>query len=182
MPNLDAQKHHRRSIRLKGYDYSQPGAYFVTLVTWQRECLFGEVVSGQLRLNPFGRLIHNEWQRLGDRFSRVVLDEWIVMPNHLHGILMVVENDMDNVDVGARQKSSSETGESSLASPLQAVSHTGPGVASGSLGAIIGAYKSTTTRLINGLRRTPASPVWQRNYYEHIIRNEDELEAIRAYI
>jgi putative transposase len=203
MTKFDPTKHHRRSIRLKGYDYTQPGAYFITLVTWGRECLFGEVFSGEMHPNPFGRLIGNEWERLTNRFSKIVLDEWICMPNHLHGILMMVENNMDNVvdgavgarqkssretekpsiaspiyssdiEVGARQKSSGKTGDASLASPLQNTP--------GSLGAIIGAYKSTTTRLINGLRRTPGLPLWQRNYYEHIIRNEDELKSIRAYV
>src|SRR3989304_1467169 len=89
----DPDKHHRRSIRLKGYDYTQPGAYFVTVVTWQRECLFGEVVGGEMRLSATGSLVENEWRRLVVRFEQVVLDEFIVMPNHVHGILFIVENE-----------------------------------------------------------------------------------------
>jgi putative transposase len=160
---LGIQKFHRRSIRLKEYDYSQTGAYFVTLVTVDRACLFGEVEAGVMRLNPFGSIVENEWRRLGERFERINLDEWVVMPNHLHGILLIVEEDVNRAGTGEMQ------GKATGAPP-------------GSLGAIVGSYKSITTRMVNALRRTPGELVWQRNYYEHIIRNEDEWEAIRSYI
>lgn len=93
MTQFDEQKFHRRSIRLKGYDYTLPGAYFVTLVTEGRERLFGEVEAGKMQLNSFGRLIENERRRLEERFEKVVVDEWVVMPNHLHGILVIIEGD-----------------------------------------------------------------------------------------
>jgi hypothetical protein len=85
----DLQKYHRRSIRLKGYDYTQAGAYFVTLVAHQRDCLFGEIVDGEMRLNAVGELARVVWLSLPRHFSALTLDEWVVMPNHLHGILVV---------------------------------------------------------------------------------------------
>src|SRR5215210_6640299 len=85
----DSQKHHRRSIRLTGYDYSQAGAYFVTACAQDRACLFGEIVDGQMRLNEAGRMVLAEWNTLPDRFPAVELDEFVVMPNHVHGIITI---------------------------------------------------------------------------------------------
>lgn len=174
------QKHHRRSIRLKGYDYSQPGAYFVTLVAHQREALFGKMVDGVVNLNGLGSLAMNEWCRLGERFENVIVDEFIVMPNHLHGVLFIQANRLthSNAIVGAGQKDTILPGIPPLAPPLP----NAPGLTPASLGVIVGAYKSKTARLINGLRHTPGLPVWQRNYYEHIVRDEAELNRIRQYI
>ena len=184
-------KHHR-SIRLLDYDYTRPGVYFVTVVTYQRECLFGDVISGKIVLSEWGSLAKNEWLRLGQRFEQVSIDEFIIMPNHIHGILSIVvgagqENMMNYGElnlsspssVGAGQEITILSGESNLAPPLlRGKSRLAPG----SLGAIVGAFKSTTSRLINGLHHTPAAPIWQRNYYEHIVRDDNELTRIRAYI
>ena len=198
MAQYDPQKHHRRSIRLKGYDYTQPGAYFVTLVAWGRECLFGELEGGEMHRNDYGLLVENEWRRLEKRFNRVIADEFITMPNHVHAILFLVDPDSAEADhdpsntvgagqedsvvpgVGAGQEGSIQSGESSFAPPLRDDPHIAAHLQT--LGEIIRAYKSTTARLINGLRRTPGIPVWQRNYYEHVIRNEEDLKRIRAYI
>ena len=87
----DPQKHHRRSIRLKGYDYSQGGAYYVTIVAQNRACLFGEVVDGEMQLNEAGKMLQAEWEALPQRFPNIELDEFIVMPNHFHGVVVVVE-------------------------------------------------------------------------------------------
>ena len=180
MAMYEPQKHHRRSIRLKGYDYTQPGAYFITLVTYQREYLFGEVVKGEVVLNEWGYLALNEWQRLGQRYEQVIIDESIVMPNHVHGILLIRGK---SDAVGAGQETTLQIAPNFFAPPLpHAPLRDASGVVPGSVGAIVGAYKSTTARLINGLRRTPGAPVWQRNYYEHIIRNERDLDEIRAYV
>jgi REP element-mobilizing transposase RayT len=175
---FDPQKHHRRSIRLKGYDYSQAGAYFVTIVAYQREALFGEIVHGMVCLNEWGALVENEWRRLEKRFDRVSMDEFIVMPNHLHGVLVIKES-IESIGqlrsglVGAGHENSILSGDSSLAPPLQSAR---------SLGAIIQAYKSTTARWINSLRRTTGAPVWQRYYYEHIVRDAPEMNRNRQYI
>jgi putative transposase len=88
--SLNPQSHHRRSIRLKGYDYTQPGAYFVTLVTRERDCIFGEVENGEMHLSPVGQVVHWEWIRLSKRFPNVELDKFVVMPNHLHRIVVLI--------------------------------------------------------------------------------------------
>jgi putative transposase len=153
---FDPKIHHRRSIRLKGYDYSQSGAYFVTMVTHQRECLFGEVVDREMILNDFGKIADEFWRVIPDHFPNVELGAHIVMPNHVHGIIAIT--------VGATH-----------ASPLPK-----NGTKPGSLGVIVGSYKSAVTKRIN--RKYTATKIWQRNFYEHIIRNDDDMECIWNYI
>lgn len=160
----DPEHHHRRSIRLKGYDYSQPGAYFVTICTQNRACLFGDVVDGKMRLNDIGRIVEQCWYHIPVHFAHVQLDAFMVMPNHVHGIIVLV----DSGNVGATH-----------ASPLP----TRPrGPQRKSIASIVGSFKSTVTKRINDYRGTPGLPVWQRNYYEHIIRDEQSLIRIREYI
>ncbi len=156
----DPDTHARRSIRLPGYDYAQPGAYFVTLCVHQRECLLGEITDGEMMLNEFGRVVMECWPWLAKQYPHVTVDEWIVMPNHFHGILMIV----DAVCRGG-----------SRTAPTNGTTHK-------PLGRLIGAFKTVSTKRINAIRDTPGLPVWQRNYYEHIIRNEEELNHIRQYI
>jgi len=158
----DPEKHHRRSIRLQGWDYTQPGAYFVTIVAYGRE-LFGQVVDGEICLSEFGEIVRDEWLASADIRCEIQLDAFVVMPNHLHGIVWIVADD-DIVGATGR-------------SPLPA-----RGPTPKSLGSFIAGYKSAVTKRINEIRGTPGNPVWQRNYYEHIIRNEQDLDAIRRYI
>ncbi|MCS6908535.1 MAG: transposase [Anaerolineales bacterium] len=174
------QHHHRRSIRLPGYDYTQPGAYFVTLVTHERQHLFGEIVVGEMHLNPWGEVAYQEWFQTAVLRPYVVLrdDEWVVMPNHMHGIIWIVDNDCR----GAAPHPAPCKG-AAAPRPSPRPSETSPiNVVPGSLGAIVRAYKSAVAKRINALRNTPGAPVWQRNYYEHIIRDDGELERIRQYI
>jgi len=161
--------HHRRSIRLKGYDYTQPGAYFVTICTHQRQPLFGRVVDRNMVLNAYGEIVREEWFRSAEIRAEIVLfpDEFVVMPNHIHGIVWIVETG----PVGATGRS-----------PLPPRDQPPHGPAPRSLGSFIAGFKSAVTKRINALRGTPGTPVWQRNYYEHIIRHERALEAIRRYI
>ena len=156
----DPNKHHRRSIRLKGYDYAQAGAYFVTVCTHDRACLFGEVVDGEMRLNDAGNIIRDEWIRTGDMRSNVELDAFVVMPNHFHAIVVLSHDGHCRGD--------------------RPVAPTGP--TPRSIGAIMAGFKSASTRRVNEIRRTPGVPVWQRNYYEHIIRDDASLNRIREYI
>jgi putative transposase len=161
----DPNRHHRRSIRLKGYDYSQAGAYFITLCTQDRACLFGKVVNGEMRLNDAGRMVLAEWHRLPERFPQVVLDAFVVMPNHVHGILVITDP----------------------ASTVGATTRVAPTRVAPTVGNIIGAFKSrVTVEYIRGVKTSGWPPfrgrLWQRNYYEHIIRNERALNAIRRYI
>jgi REP element-mobilizing transposase RayT len=163
----DPEYSHRRSIRLRNYDYSQAGAYYVTICTRDRECLFGEIVDGEMRLNEMGQIITGCWDESPNHFPNVKLDAFVVMPNHVHGIIVIVETS-DSGSVGARH-----------AVPLQR-SFGQP--ISGSLPTIIRSFKSAVTRRINEMRDTPGMPVWQRNYYEHVIRNNRELDRVRRYI
>jgi len=167
---MPRNKHyHRRSIRLKGYDYTQPGAYFVTICTHSREILFGQVMDGEMVLNEYGQIVQACWREIPAHFPHVALEAFVVMPNHIHGIILIVDDIAEmTTPVGATH-----------ASPLQ---NTPRGPVRGSLGAIVGGFKSAATRRINTLRNTPSAPVWQRNYYEHIVRNDRALNAIRRYI
>jgi hypothetical protein len=126
----DPQKHHRRSIRLKGYDYTQPGAYYITLCTKARQCLFGDVVKGEMRLNSLGYIAFTCWQAIPNHFPHVELDAFVIMPNHLHGILVI-----SDILVGATQASPLHP---TKASPL----HNPCGPAPKSVGVIVGSYKS----------------------------------------
>ncbi len=169
-----AGRPNRRSIRLRGYDYTQAGAYFVTIVTQDRAHLFGEVVGGDMRLNEYGQMVREEWFRAAALRPYVQLfdDEFVVMPNHVHGIIWIVDDNDDNDDVGATRRVAP--------TPTATVIPRGP--VSGSIGAIVGQFKSAVARRINALRGTPGASVWQRNYYEHIIRNNEALNRIRQYI
>ena len=180
----DKQKHHRRSIRLPGHDYTSPGAYFVTICVHGGECLLGEVVDGGMRLSQFGQVVSHYWKRIPDHVAHVELDEWVVMPNHMHGIIAIAgrgeaspasASSTGNLTTGGTRLPDQEAARD--ASPLLQ-----PGLQPGSLGAIVGNYKSVTTRRINRMRGMPGTPFWQRNYWEHIIRNQTSLNRIRAYI
>ena len=158
--------HHRRSIRLPGYDYTQAGAYFVTVVTADRACLFGEVVDGTMVLSAFGQIVREEWLRTADLRSNVRLDAFVVMPNHLHGIIWIVDD-----AVGARRRRAPTDTSEQFGKPV-----------AGSIPTIVRSTKSAVTKRINRMRQSPGERVWQRNYYEHIIRDENSLQRIRQYI
>jgi putative transposase len=164
----DPTRHHRRSIRLPAYDYTQPGGYFVTVVTHQRQCLFGEIVDGQVLVNGYGEAIREEWLWSARIRPEIRLDAFVVMPNHIHGIVI-----MGEPIVGAHGRAPLQR------APLRRVPlHRAPR----SIGSFIAGFKSAVTRRINEIRGTPGLPLWQRNYYEHIIRDEEELNRIRQYI
>ncbi len=207
MTPYDPQKHHRRSIRLRGWDYRNPGWYFVTLVVQNRECLFGRVLNGEMVLNTFGKIVDYHWRKLPKHFKHIELDEFCTMPNHFHGIIRIVRwpdgvNVVDNgVNVGAKdfleqfnngknaslhnENRPNEKNDDGNPSPLQTDDQIHPlprGTTPGSLSAIIQNYCNVTTRKINRIRQTPGAKLWQRNYWEHIIRDENELNRIRQYI
>ncbi len=173
----DPDRHHRRSVRLKGYDYAQPGAYFVTICTQNRECLFGENVAGKMRLNALWEIVRGEWFRSAEIRAEIELhpDEFVVMPNHIHGIVWIISHD-DEYSVGAHG------GAPQNGPNVGAHCHAPLRRPPRSLGSFIAGFKSAVTKRINQRRGTPGAPVWQRNYYEHIIRDERALNAIRRYI
>ena len=287
----DPNRHHRRSIRLKGYDYSQAGAYFITICTQDRACLFGKVVNGEMRLNDAGRMVLAEWNMLPERFPHVVLDAFVVMPNHVHGIVVITNPATDDTattaptivgtglvpapnagtmgavpdagtmgavpnagtmgavpddgamgaapDAGAMgaapdagtmgaapddgamgavpdagtMGAAPDTGATTRVAPTAAtivgtglvpapddgattrvaptvgdiVAPTVGDIVAPTVGDIVGAFKSrVTVEYIRGVKTSGWPPfrgrLWQRNYYEHIIRNEIELNKIRQYI
>ena len=217
----DPRIHHRRSIRLPGYDYTSPGAYFVTICTHRREPLLGEVVDGEVCLSVYGRIAEACWRFLPRHFPHVRLDAFVVMPNHIHGIIWIVDGGdrggEASVDICRGEASTPSLGRAKLspnqrgwveqeagvdasplpmgvdASPLPMGVDASPlrtpprrerprGVEPGSLGAVVGNFKSVVTRRVNRLRGTPGAPFWQRNYHERIIRDERALRAIRRYI
>jgi putative transposase len=170
-PNL----HHRRSIRLKNYDYTQAGAYFITICIHQRQCRLGQIQQQIMTPTIDGTIVAQIWQRIPQHFANARLDEFVVMPNHIHGILWLGDN-----PVGAKH-----SGEKSLVTPRIDSPNASPpphGTNPGSINAIVQNFKSISTRKINQIHKTPGSRIWQRDYYEHIIRNEIALDRIRAYI
>jgi len=168
------QIHHRRSIRLKGYDYTQPGAYFVTFCIYQRAHLFGEIVDGEMVLNDAGKIALEEWFKTAELRPSVKLyeDEFVVMPNHTHGIIWI-EGDKT---IGALR------GSAQLRARVEQRSAPTGIVAPGSLGAIVRGYKSAVTYAVNAAENQRGAVLWQRNYYEHIIRKDRGLNNIRWYI
>ena len=181
----DPARHRRHSIRLRGYDYSQAGAYFVTVCTQGRACLFGEVVDGEMRLNGFGDIVREEWFKTADIRPYVALhpDEFVVMPNHIHG-LWILDGPVGATSriVGATSQTVGATSQTVGATSRSPLPSTPRGPTAHSVGAFIAGYKSAVTKRINVLRDTPNVAVWQRNYYEHIIHNEESLNRIREYI
>jgi REP element-mobilizing transposase RayT len=177
---FDPKIHHRRSIRLPGYDYTQAGAYFVTLVTWQRECLFGNVVNGEMILNKAGQIVQWEWEHLAQAFKFVQLGVDQVMPNHFHGVLSFR-------DVGANRPgitnelASTNPLHNSIPSDLDG-SPLLRGTKPASLGAVMQQFKSRVTKRLWKIPELTGTPIWQRNYYERIIRDEREMDAIWRYI
>jgi putative transposase len=171
----DPEKHARRSIRLKGWDYSQPSWYYVTICTHHRACLLGVVVQDEMRLSEIGEITREEWLRTPLIRPEVVLDEWVIMPNHLHGIIILRDDRNGDHTVGANgdspQRARSQT---TSTMPFRSPSRT--------IGAIVRGFKSAVTKRANVFGNRPGTPLWQRNYYEHIVRDEDDLFRIRMYI
>ena len=174
------EKHHRRSIRLRGYDYSRAGAYFVTICAQDRACLFGEVVDGKMQLNDAGRVVVDAWSWLNVQYPHIQLDEWVVMPHHLHGII-IISDGRGGSHVRAVREPPLRVRES-MGVANRPNTRTAPTGKCKPIGRLIGAFKTVSTKRINNMRGTPGISVWQRNYYEHIIRNDDSLNRIREYI
>ena len=172
------QIHHRRSIRLQDYDYSSEGAYFVTICARHRECLFGEIQNEQMILNEYGKIVEQCWLDLPNHYHNIVLDAYIIMPNHFHGIIFITDN-VDNVRA-IHELPQHELPQHEL--PLQSSQQSSQQRRKMLLPKIIGRFKMNAAKQINQIRNTLGIPVWQRNYYEHIIRNEESLNNIRNYI
>jgi putative transposase len=164
----DPDKHHRRSIRLKGHDYAQPGAYFVTACTHERASLFGHVVSGEMHLNEAGEMAQGCWEDIPTHFPLVELDAFVVMPNHIHGVIVIL---------GRGEKSFAPT---RCGTSIPTGTTTMPQPPSKTIGSIVRGFKIGVTKWFRA--NTDVYSVWQRGFYEHIVRSEQELTAIRQYV
>jgi REP element-mobilizing transposase RayT len=165
----DSEKHHRRSIRLTEYDYSQPGAYFVTICTKNQQSCFQQYPE-------LKAIVSKQWRNLPDRFRNIELDEFVVMPNHVHGIILVTG---DDPNVGAGLAPARNPGRTQ--NTIKATARVAPTV-----GKIVGTYKSIcVTEWLKYIRQNSIDTLggfWQRNYYEHIIRGESSLDRVREYV
>ena len=180
---MDENTPRRRALRLHNYDYTQSGAYFVTLCIQGRTCLLGDIIDNAMHLNEFGRVVSVAWQWLPQQYPYVALDSFVVMPNHLHGILVMdcsagglrgiqIRGSTATVGVVRERPSSIFSEDGSRTAPTKIKP----------LGGLIAAFKTVSTKSINALQNTPGVILWQRNYYEHVIRNEGDLQRIREYI
>ena len=156
MSNFNPEIHHRHSIRLKNYNYSQAGAYFVTITAYGWYPLFGSIDNGSMNLNEMGNLAQFCWNQIPYHFENAQVDQFIVMPNHVHGIIILT-------------KLNAKTRRGAASSALSGLS------------TIVRSYKSAVTKEVNIVKGTPGSPVWQRNYYEHVVRTDKELNDVRQY-
>jgi putative transposase len=176
----DPKIHHRRSIRLKGYDYSQAGAYFITICCQDRACLFGKIIEDTdnvptIELNEYGAIAYNEWNKLTERFPNLELDVFQIMPNHIHAIIVLTDREQDienrKIEDGANVK---------IADVDEATARVARTV-----GDIVGAYKSLVNNKCLAICKANneyLGKLWQRNYYEHIIRDEGAYRLIADYI
>jgi len=155
---FDPDRHHRRSIRLPGYDYGQPGAYFVTICTYRRECTLGVVRERKVLLSVSGNIVEQSWCALSDHFLFVELDTFVIMPNHLHGIIIVKDYDQKDALVLSN------------------------GTRSRSVGSVVQNFKSVSTRKVNQVFGKCGMTFWQRGYYERIVRDDTEWNSLRQYI
>jgi putative transposase len=161
------EEHGRHSIRLPEYDYSTPGMYFTTVVAYGRECLFGEITKGKIKLSPIGEIVRREWFKTAQLrpYVELQIDEFVVMPNHVHGIIRII----DNVGARRRRAPTNKNNIEKFGKPVL-----------GSIPTIIRAFKSAATYHV-GKELHPAN-LWQSNYYEHIIRDSQDYERIAFYI
>ncbi|NEP19145.1 MAG: hypothetical protein F6J97_19980 [Leptolyngbya sp. SIO4C1] len=189
-------KHHRQSIRLKGYDYSSAGAYFITLCTFQRQHLFGQITDSTMRLNEFGQIVAEEWMQSTIIRQEIDFDQWVIMPNHLHAIVLInPTNSGPTNSVGSHGPTNSvgshgptnsvgshgptnSVGSHGRATPQTGIAYRRPR----SLSSFVAGFKSATTKRINTVRNSAGSSVWQRNYYDCIIRSQKSLQRIQQYI
>ncbi len=160
-------KYRIESARLSGYDYSQPGAYFVTICTKNRECIFGKIIDGKMILNDIGKIVEQCWYDLPNHYLNLILDEFIIMPNHFHCIMIINNHNINNgniVETGLRPVSTNKTNKKH------------------GLSEFVRALKSFSSRKINEYRNSKYPLIWQSRFYDHIIRNEYALNKIRQYI
>jgi len=186
---LDKQLPNRKTIRLKHYDYALAGAYFVTICAADKRCIFGKIVGEAMELNNLGRIVENCWQQIPKHSENAELDEFVIMPNHLHGIIILHENNScrgaacSARNSGAHRDttcSTSETvpsrGAACSARPEFSI------MRSGTLSTIVRSFKSAASKITREKNLIGFQPLWQRNFFERIIRDDDALMKAREYV
>ena len=168
----DPDKHHRHSSRLQNYDYARTGAYFVTICTENHHHLFGEIQNGMMNLNEFGEIVRSEWEKSEKIRNEIKLHEYIIMPNHFHAIVEIINPN------GRGERPFART----FAVPKLKKSPESPMMMPKSVGSLMAGYKSAVTAQINTIRKSAGKILWQRNYWDHIIRNNNEYSRISQYI
>jgi REP element-mobilizing transposase RayT len=198
--------HNRHSIRLQGYDYSSEGAYFLTICTYQHQHMFGNIDEGVMYLNQYGQIVHDEWEKSAIIRAEIELGEYVIMPNHMHAIVFIVDDPRRGVRPNAPTTNANTTNTNTKNTNTKNTnmmnvnmmnvnmmnvnttygktnSENKPsGLQSKSIGSLISGFKSSVTKQINLIRNTPGEPVWQRNYWDHIIRNDESFDKIEDYI
>ena len=169
----------RRSIRLRGYDYSTPGAYFITACTHNRLLLFGRVVDGKVETNRIGAVVEDCWSKLPDHYDHVAIDAFVLMPNHIHGVIIIEDT---SVTVGAGQQPPAKDTRTTVGAGLKPALPATIDPKRHGVPEIVRAFKTFSARRINQMRASAGTPVWQRGFYDHVIRGEDELDRVRTYI
>ena len=180
--------HYRRSIRIKEYDYSREGLYFITICTSNHKRLLGQIYNDEMMLNEFGEIAYHEWLQTGEIRKSVVLQEFVIMPNHMHGIIEINDSPrrgtlsralVRNTQMHSVREHRGASGEGTC---QRAPTERFGKPTSNTIPTIVRGFKSTVTKQINDIRKTSGYPVWQRSYYEHIIRNEKSYNRISEYI
>jgi REP element-mobilizing transposase RayT len=185
MSRYNPDIHHRRSIRLKNYDYSQAGAYFVTICVKHREQLFGQIQDGTMQLNQYGKIATEWWEQIPNHFPNAELDACVIMPNHMHGIIAICDDTAAGGTGGVSPPPPHAGADIIDDADIMGGAETAPLRAESprrTLGQMVAYYKYQVTKTINQERNTPGVKIWQRNYYEHIIRNQRSLRRICEYI
>jgi REP element-mobilizing transposase RayT len=187
----DSKTHRRRSLRLPQYDYAQPGGYFITICTHDRVCLFGDNINGAMMLNDAGIMVEKYWNEIPQHFTHVTLDEHAVMPNHFHGIIFIVGAGSSRpvqpgssrpVQPGSSRPVQPGSSRLMLLDKCEDCGKEGREDRAPTVGNIVAYFKYQSTKHINVMRNGGFQKLWQRNYYERVIRNEKELFETRQYI
>ena len=180
---MEEKLHYRKSPRLTGFDYSQPGAYFITIKANHENKIFGHLFEGKMCLNEFGKIVKNEWLKSMEIRQEIILDEFVILPNHFHAIVWIIKSDMDRPEI---DRSVGANGHSPLRfAPRTDRSNTKPNpvqMQPKSISSLITGFKSSTTTTINKIRNLQKISIWQRGFYDRIVRDDDELNGFRQYI
>lgn len=181
----------KNSLRLENYNYSNSGAYFITICSYKRKEIFGEIENGLMHLNNVGKIIQTSWYQIPENYDNIKLDDFVIMPNHIHGIIWIVGAIHESPETNHKIRQMPETNHTIHESPEDDPSQNNRVIRELPLrierrkmllSKIIGRFKMNSSKLINNICNSKGAHVWQRSYYDHIIRNEEDLNNTKQYI